>query len=217
MNTKMEDAALGYWLMPHESFTVPTRYGHTYVVASGPKDAPPFVLIPAMGITSAMWMPNIAALSRDYRTYCVDTIGDLGRSTLYNSEQYPKNGQAYSEWLLEVFDEIGIEQAHVIDSSMGGWITMNHAIHASDRVKCIVLLGPMGLPSWWTTLKVMSHLWSVLLFPTQANIDQTIRWALGDNPLARDVFADFMRSGVNKRPESDWPLRLTFPPTNFER
>ncbi|NOH02740.1 MAG: alpha/beta hydrolase [Chloroflexi bacterium] len=181
--------------LPIESVLAPTRYGDTHILASGPQDAPPLVLLPAMGVTSRMWQPNRAALGRDYRTYALDVIGDMGKSVLYDQEHYPKNGQAHSEWLVDVFDEIGIEGAHVIGASMGGWIAMSHAIHAPERVKRMVLLRPMGLPSWWTTLKVLSHLWSVFLFPTQSNIERTIHWALGENSSVRAA-ADFIATGA---------------------
>jgi hypothetical protein len=73
-----------------------------------------------------------------------------------------------------------------------------------------VLLGPMGLPSWWTTLKVMSHLWSVFLFPTRSNIDRIIRWALGDDPRVHGAFADFMRMGAKS-----WKSLRVAPPLNL--
>jgi pimeloyl-ACP methyl ester carboxylesterase len=210
MNITLDDIELEQWLTPYERLTVPTRYGNTSMVAAGSKDAPPLVLLPALGVTSKMWLPNLAALGCEYRIYVLDTIGDLGESLLYNSEQYPKNGRAYSEWLVDVFNELGIEQADVIGASMGGWIAMNHAIHAPERVRRIVLLGPMGLPSWWTTLKVMSHLWSVFLFPTRSNIDRIIRWALGDDPHAHGAFADFMRMGAKS-----WKSLRVAPPLNL--
>ncbi len=182
--------------VPYEILTVPTRYGGTHILASGPEIAPPLVLLSAMGVTSTMWQPNLAALSRDFRVYALDTIGDQGRSALNNMDVYPRNSKAYSEWLKDVFDEIGIKRAHVAGSSYGGWLTMSHAIHAPERVKRIVLLGPMGLPSWWTTIKVLSHLWKVFLFPTQTNIDKITQWALGDHPAVRAAFADFISTGA---------------------
>lgn len=194
---EMYDAKMARWPVPYESFKVSTRFGSTHITASGPQDAPPLVLVHAMGVTLTMWQPNISALSRAYRVYALDTIGDQGKSKLDNTEHYPKNGQGYSQWLIDVFDALGIEQASVIGASMGGWITMNHAIYAPERVKRIVLLGPMGLPSWLTTLMTISHLWSVLLFPTQANIDKVIHWALGENTAAREAYADQIKLGVS--------------------
>lgn len=206
----MDDIELEQLLMQYERLTVPTHYGTTSMVAAGPKDALPIVLLPALGVTSKMWLPNIAALSQGYRMYALDTIGDLGGSDLYDPEHYPKDGRAYSEWLVDVFDELGIEQADIISASMGGWITMNHAIYAPERVRRMVLLGPMGLPSWWRTLKVMTHLWSVFLFPTRSNIDRIIRWALGDDPRVHDAFADFMRMGAKS-----WTSLRVAPPLNL--
>ena len=151
---------------PPQLMTVRTRFGDTHVTAHGPQDAPAVVLIPAMGVTSTMWEPNLPALSRAYRTLSVDTIGDLGLSVLTSPAVYPRNGKAYSEWLVDLFNELSIRQADLVGASLGGWIAMNHAIYAPERVRRLVLLGPMGLPSWWTTLKVLSHLWRVFLLPS---------------------------------------------------
>lgn len=194
--TALDEARLARWPVPYESLTIQTRFGDTHIITSGNQGAPPLVLIHALGVTSTMWLPNIAALSRDYRTYALDTIGDIGQSVLTSQDYYPKNGQAYSNWLVDVFDELGINQAHLIGSSMGGWITMNHSIYAPERVNHIALLGPMGLPSWLTTLKVLSHLWHVLLFPTKTNIDKTVRWALGEEPSVREELADYLVIGA---------------------
>ncbi|GAB2474096.1 hypothetical protein [Streptosporangium sandarakinum] len=38
--------ALGDWPVPAEQVRVPTRQGETFVVVSGPQDAPPMVLLP---------------------------------------------------------------------------------------------------------------------------------------------------------------------------
>lgn len=201
----MYDAKLAGWPVPYECFTVPTRFGRTHIIASGPKDAPPIVLIHAMGVTSTMWLPNIAALSSDHRVYAPDTIGDLGKSVLHQLSRYPKNGQAYSEWLVDVFNELGIEQACVVGASMGGWITMNHAIYAPNRVKRIVLLGPQGIAS---NLEVLFRLFSIIFFPTQTNKKSLIRWILGDNPLVNEAFADYMVSAMNCRGKLAPPLKL---------
>jgi pimeloyl-ACP methyl ester carboxylesterase len=54
---------------------------------------------------------------------------------------------------------------------MGGCIAMNHAIYAPDRVRRLVLLGPMGLPPWRATLAVlMPFVWYVMR-ATEAKFD----------------------------------------------
>jgi hypothetical protein len=57
------DAAMRLWPIPHEEFEIPTRFGMTHVVASGPKDAPPLVLVHAYMATSVMWVKGCACLS----------------------------------------------------------------------------------------------------------------------------------------------------------
>ena len=61
------DKRLSQWPVPYEFLNVPTRYGSTHIIASGPKDAPPIVLLYGQGGTATMWLPNVLALSRDYR------------------------------------------------------------------------------------------------------------------------------------------------------
>jgi hypothetical protein len=39
------DAALRLWPVPYEEMDIPTQCGMTHVVVSGPKDAPPVVLL----------------------------------------------------------------------------------------------------------------------------------------------------------------------------
>src|SRR4030066_1137263 len=49
------DAVLALWPVPYESFYVPTRFGKTQVLASGPKDAQPLVLLHATSASATMW------------------------------------------------------------------------------------------------------------------------------------------------------------------
>jgi len=61
----------------------------------------------------------------------------------------------------------------------------------------MVLLGPIRLPSWRSTLKVVSKLWAVLLFTTMSNIERTVQWALGDNPGTRAAYSKYLTARAN--------------------
>ena len=50
------------------------------MIVSGPVDGPPVVLLHALFATAASWYRNVEALSRTYRTYCVDVIGEANKS-----------------------------------------------------------------------------------------------------------------------------------------
>ncbi len=75
------NATLSLWPIPVESFDLPTRFGTTHVNACGPAGAPPVLLLHAVAMSSTMWYPNVANLSRSYRLYALDTIGDAGKSS----------------------------------------------------------------------------------------------------------------------------------------
>jgi len=65
-------AAMRLWPVPYEEIEIPSRFGMTHVVTSGPKDAPPLVLLHGYISTLTMWSPNVADFSKDYRVYAID-------------------------------------------------------------------------------------------------------------------------------------------------
>lgn len=201
------DQRLKEWPVEYEEVMVSTRYGSTHVLISGPQDAPPLALIHAMGIGSTMWLPNIASLSENHRVYAIDTIGDLNKSLLTDDEYYPKKGADYSLWLTDLFDSLGIDQAGMIGASMGGWIAMNHAIHAPDRVRMVALLGPMGIRS--NVAKVFTRLMTILLNPSEKNKRSIIDWALGENPIVQRDYAEYMYYAVECPGKMGFPVNLS--------
>lgn len=202
----MYHAKIAKWPAPCEAIEVSTRFGKTHINAYGPKDAPPLILIHAMGVTSTMWLPNIAALGQKYRIYAVDTIGDLGKSVLADYDYYPKDGWMYSEWLVDVFDQLGIVKAGLISASMGGWIAMNMAIHNPDRVSRLVLLGPMGIR---LNLEVFFRLFWLATKPTEAKKRNLIQWVLGENQSVREAFEEYMYIATNCKGRMAPPVKIT--------
>ena len=123
------DAALALLPVPYDSFDISTRFGKTHIIASGSKGAPPLVLLHATSASSTMWFPNIAELSREYRVYALDIIGDAGKSVV---SYPPQNKSDYALWLTDVFDEINVIQADVVGASYGGWVSLTLALYARD-------------------------------------------------------------------------------------
>jgi Predicted hydrolases or acyltransferases (alpha/beta hydrolase superfamily) len=193
------------WL-PYETIEIPTRFGITHINACGLKDAPPLVLIHAMGVTSTMWLPNVDVLGRQYRIYALDTIGDIGKSILTNMNHYPKNGRAYSEWLGDVYDGLGIAKASVISASMGGWIAMNMAIFKPERVNRLVLLGPMGLR---LNLEVFLRLFRLMIKADETNKKSLIQWILGENQVVKKEFTEYMLIATNCKGRLGNPLKIS--------
>ena len=135
------DKAMKLWPISFEQRDIPTQYGSTHVIISGPKDAPPLILLHCALMTSAIWSPIIEILSRDHRTFAVDVIGDVGRTVPSNP---PKTERDFANWLVEVYEGLGITKASVLAWSFGGFVATNFAIHEPDRVIKLGLLAPFA-------------------------------------------------------------------------
>lgn len=133
------DATLKLWPAPYEAMDVPTRFGRTHINAAGPKEAPPLLLLPGMLLSSTQWYLNIGELSRHYRTYAVDILGDVGKSV---PTALPQTRAESAEWIAEVLNGLKIEQIDVVGLSLGGWLAMNLALCDPDRVRKLVTLAP---------------------------------------------------------------------------
>lgn len=131
--------SLGLWPVHYKTFYVSTRFGQTHIIASGPEDAPPLVLLHGALFSSTMWYPNIEDWSSKYRTYAIDIIGDKNKSI---PADLCGTRAGYADWLLEVFDALGIEKSHMVGLSLGGLHTMNFALRAPERVESAAILSP---------------------------------------------------------------------------
>jgi len=98
-------AFLKRWPVPNQQVRVPTSQGETFVIISGPEDAPALLLLHGGVMNSAMWMGEVTAFARFFHVYCIDMIGEPGLSA---PARPALASDAYAVWLD---DEIG--RAHV--------------------------------------------------------------------------------------------------------
>ncbi|UNO38426.1 alpha/beta fold hydrolase [Streptomyces sp. MST-110588] len=133
---------LDAWPVPAEQVRVPTREGETFVLVSGPRDAPPVVLLHGSGANAAAWQGDITTWARHLRTHAVDIIGEPGLSA---PSRPPLDSEAHALWLDEVLDGLGIARAPLVGMSLGGWVATDYAIRRPDRVTRLALLCPGGL------------------------------------------------------------------------
>jgi len=184
------DARLAEWPVPYESLFVDTAYGKVHVIVSGPKDAPPVLLLHASGVAGWSWLYNVEELSQHYRTYAIDTLGDAGKSVLSDLDNYPQDGQAQSELYTQITERLGIERAYVVGASEGGFIGTNYALYAPERVEKLALLGPMGYAG--TNASVL-RIMLAQFFPLKPIQDNTFRWAFGEDPKLDEGFGEWFR------------------------
>jgi pimeloyl-ACP methyl ester carboxylesterase len=139
---KIYDSLLEEWYSPNEKFYINTRYGDTFIIASGKKDAPPLILLHGSAMNSVMWLKDVQEYSRDYRVYAVDIPGEPGKS---DENQLPFSGSDFAEWLSDVFNALSIEKASLIGISLGAWLSIKFAVHFSEKVDKLVLISPAGI------------------------------------------------------------------------
>jgi pimeloyl-ACP methyl ester carboxylesterase len=135
-------AFLKYWPVPNEQIQVPTKQGSTFVIISGPKDAPPLLLLHGGAANSAMWMGEIAAFAGFFRAYCIDMLGEPGLTV---PARPSLASDAYAEWLDDVLNHLGIRRASIVAVSLGGWLGLDYAIRRPERVERVAVLCPGGI------------------------------------------------------------------------
>ncbi|MFI4976226.1 MAG: alpha/beta fold hydrolase [Caulobacterales bacterium] len=136
------DDALREWPVPYEELDLPTRLGPTHVVASGPPEAPPLVLLASFAGTATVWRLNMEELSRHYRTYAVDVIGQPGKS---RATRRIRNRREYADWFIDLLDGLGVGRTSIVGCSFGGFLALNQASLTPDRVDGVVLISPVGM------------------------------------------------------------------------
>ena len=186
------DATLSLWPVPYESLEVTTRWGSTHIIASGPQDAPTLVLLHGMNLSATMWFPNIVDMSRNYCVYAVDTIGSAGKST---AAQPLKSRFDFAGWLADVLNALKIAQTHILGHSHGGWLTLNFALSAPERVKRMILIAPAA-----SLLSLVSQFYirgiPTILFPIRPLITSFMRWMTVEGFVVNELFFEQFVMGM---------------------
>jgi pimeloyl-ACP methyl ester carboxylesterase len=193
------NAAMKLWPVSYEEIEIPSRFGKTHVVASGPKDAPTLVLLHGYWATLTMWTLNIADFSKDYRVYAIDIMGQPSKST---SDEPIRSAADYVAWLTTTLDGLHLDRTSLVGMSYGGWLALNYAVAVPERVQKLALLSPAA-----SVLPIVKQFslrgMLMLLFPTRFTMNSFMRWlGLKDNfgdPETRrlsDKVVDLMYLGV---------------------
>ncbi|HZO73594.1 MAG TPA: alpha/beta fold hydrolase [Ktedonobacteraceae bacterium] len=102
----------------------------------------PVVLVHGLSGSMRWWVRNVPALSRHYRVYMLDLPGFglmrrmRGRFTIEKA----------LTWLIDWMEAVGLQRAHFIGHSMGGYICMLLAARRPELVESMVLVSPAAIP-----------------------------------------------------------------------
>jgi pimeloyl-ACP methyl ester carboxylesterase len=165
------DGALKLWSVPYEQLDVATRFGSTHVIVSGPKDAPPLVLLHGYMATSTMWAPNVAAFTEHHRIFAIDVMGQSSKSI---PGEPIRNAADYVTWLTETLNALHLDRVSLAGTSYGGWLALTYAVAVPERVEKLVLLSAGGFMPMAKEFSLRGML--MVFFPTRFTVDSFMRW-----------------------------------------
>lgn len=102
----------------------------------------PLVLIHGLGSASTVWKPIRNLLDQDFQVISVDLPGH-GKSSYAKGQ--PMDPHSLAGYVLEKLNSIQIDTFHLSGNSLGGWVAMEMASWAPDRVLSLTGLAPAGL------------------------------------------------------------------------
>ncbi|HVM35336.1 MAG TPA: alpha/beta fold hydrolase [Actinomycetota bacterium] len=108
------------------------------VLSAGDEAADPLLLIHGLAATKSSWLTIVPELARHHRVMVVDLPG-FG----YSAKPRARYDAAFfAREMFGFLDALGIDNSFVAGNSMGGWIAMEMAITAPDRVRALACLCP---------------------------------------------------------------------------
>ncbi|MFM8466084.1 MAG: 3-oxoadipate enol-lactonase [Oxalobacteraceae bacterium] len=127
-----------------------TGTGKLYYEIDGPDNAPVLVLSNSLGTTLAMWLPQLPALTAQFRVLRYDTRGH-GQSEVTTG---PYHMAQLGRDVVSLLDGLNIPAAHFCGLSMGGMTGIWLGVHAPSRIQRLVLCNTsaaIGVPEVWNT------------------------------------------------------------------
>ncbi len=121
---------------------IDTRFGKTHLLATGPQDGKPLMILQGGNCINPMTLSWFSPLLKEYRIYAPDTIGHPG----YSAEtRVSAKDDSYALWITDLMDHLQLEKSAFIGASYGAGIILRLASYHSERIACSVLVCPAGL------------------------------------------------------------------------
>jgi pimeloyl-ACP methyl ester carboxylesterase len=123
------------------------------------KKGPPLLLIAGLGFGRWCWFKQLPALSRHFRVITFD-IRSLDRLDLLDPKDHIHGVADLAFHPAALLDHLGIERAHVLGTSLGGFVAQELALQRPTLIDGLVLVctsygGPHSAPPSWEALKSM--------------------------------------------------------------
>lgn len=159
----------------------------------------PVVLVHGLSGSTLWWSRNVPALAERYRVYIVDLPGF---GTMRSSPRRFVLGEA-AAWLAGWMEAVGLDRAHLVGHSMGGYVSVRLAAGRPELLRRLVLVAPAGVPAGRSMLGHLVPLLLAARYATPAFLPVLGRDALRMGPVtlwraARDLLAEDVREDLQK-------------------
>ncbi|MEM9802546.1 MAG: alpha/beta fold hydrolase [Planctomycetota bacterium] len=174
---------------------VDTSLGPTRVLRSGPEEGTPLVVLHGALAGAPHALGEFGAVPGRYRTYAVDLAGQ----SVHAPETRPDvRTDEYGVWLLEVLDALGLDRVVPCAASWGGFVALNLAVQAPERIAGLVLVVPAGVVRSPALLNLREVAWPMLRYRlgprTEARRDAAFAGLLTEpHPMWSPFLEDAMR------------------------
>lgn len=109
----------------------------------------PLLLIHGLGSASTVWKPIIPLLQENFSVVTIDLPGHGDTPLISGRAMDPHSFALYA---LDEMAELGFDKFHLVGNSLGGWVSLEMASVAADRIRSLTALAPAGL--WLTPYNV---------------------------------------------------------------
>src|SRR5215211_2837070 len=159
----------------------------------------PVVLVHGLSGSTRWWSRNVSKLAERYRVYLVDLPG-FGKMRRHGR---PFVLAEAASWLSGWMGAVGIERAHLVGHSMGGYVCLRLAASRPEAVRSLVLVAPAGVPTGRSMLGHLGPLLGAARYATPSFLPVLVRDALRTGPAtlwraARDLLAEDVREDLRR-------------------
>ena len=188
--------------VPFETRFVETRFGKTHVIVVGDVTKPPLMLWHGMNINAIAYVDWFNMLADDFAIFAPDTPGDAGKSAPTRMDK--RNSLDYGRWASDVMEALGIERAHHVGLSQGGWMQMQLAAVAPQKVITASLFSSAGfLP---VSYKILIKVLPWLMFGAKVAAERMVRVMSGTNSLQDAEMVTVFQLVFGLKVESGTPI-----------
>jgi len=157
------------------------------------------VLVHGLSGSTRWWSRNVSELAERYRVYLVDLPG-FGRMRRLGR---PFVLAEAASWLLGWMEAVGLEWAHLVGHSMGGYVCLRLAASRPEAVRRLVLVAPAGVPTGRSMVGHLGPLLGAVLYARPSFLPVLVRDALRTGPAtlwraARDLLAEDVRLDLRR-------------------